>query len=323
MRAVRLDKTGPPENLTLVEVDEPVPPADGVLIRTAYAGMLYADAEARRGTYYKETRLPWWPGREVAGEVEAVGSAVSGIRAGDRVAALVFGGGCYAEKVVARTGPHSDIVKLPDNTGFGESLTYLINFRLAHLLVHAWAKVPRGSRIAVHGASGGIGSMVMDLTADLDCDIIAFVRSEAEAVYSRNLGAAHCVNTLETDYVAAVHHITGGEGVGFSFNGVGGPTIARDAEILAPFGELHLYGYVAGKQAFDPFSTDRSIALKTFNADDFLATPHFQAASDAMLARFERGGLLTPGRIFALADAAEAHRAMEAGEICGKILLRP
>lgn len=333
MRAIRLDEIGPPENLRLVDVPAPEPGEDGVVIRTAYAGMIYADAEARRGTYYRETVLPWFPGREVAGTVEAVGPAVTGVKAGDRVAALVMGGGCYAERVRAhvapraldngRTVPPSDIVVLPDGVGFGESLVYLVNFRLAHLLVHAWARVPQGARIAVHGATGGMGTMVLELARALGCETIAFVRGDGEAEFCRALGAAHCVDTTVDDYVEAVRAITGGSGVAFSFNGVGGETIERDARILAPFGELHLYGYVAGKRAFDPFATDGTMALKTFNADDFLRTPHFAAATEAMLARFAEGGLLAPGKIFPLDEAAEAHRAIESGKICGKILLEP
>ena len=333
MRAIRLDKVGPPENLALVDIAEPELTPDGVLIRTACAGMIYADAEARRGTYYKQTAVPWFPGREVAGVVEAVGSDVTDYRPGDRVAALVHDGGCYAEKVLARTAPHatpdgramppSDIIRLPESADFGAALVYLINYRLAHLLVHGWARVERGARIAVHGATGGMGTMVIELARDLDCEIIAFVRSEREAAFCRDIGATHCIDTTAGDYVEAVRDITGGAGVGYSFNGVGGPTITRDAYILAPLGELHLYGYVAGKAMFDPFATAGTMALKTFNADDFLRTPLFTAASEAMLARFARGKLMQPGKSFPLADAAAAHRAIESGEICGKIILEP
>ena len=136
MRAIRLDAVGPPENLALVETDRPELTPDGVLIRNAYAGMIYADAEARRGTYYRETKCPWFPGREAAGVVEAVGRDVRDIEPGDRVAALVLGGGCYAEYVLARTAPQpgrggravppSDIVRLPNSREF-----------------HAGARLPR------------------------------------------------------------------------------------------------------------------------------------------------------------------------------------
>ncbi len=333
MRAIRLDETGPPENLKLVEIDEPALTEDGVLIRTAFAGTIYADAEARRGTYYKQTKLPWFPGREVTGAVEKVGSAVTQYAPGDRVSALVFGAGCYADKVLARTASHeaqggarmppSDIIRLPDATDAAASLVYLINYRLAHLLVHGWARVQPEARIVVHGASGGMGSMILELANELGCEAIALVRTSDEAEFCRQLGAAHCIDTTQTDYVEAVNELTDGAGVSFSFNGVGGDTINRDPRILAAFGEIHLYGYVAGKIPFDPFANDGSIALKTFNADDFFRTPMFAAANDAMLARFERGNLLPPGRIMPLAQAAEAHRAMEAGEIRGKLLLEP
>src|SRR5690554_6181737 len=103
MRAIRLDELGAPENLKLVERPVPDVGSADILIRTELAGMIYADAEARKGTYYSETKLPWFPGREVAGVVEAVGSEVEHIKPGDRVMALVFTGGCYAEYVVAPT----------------------------------------------------------------------------------------------------------------------------------------------------------------------------------------------------------------------------
>ena len=155
MRAIRLDAVGPPENLALVEIDRPELTPDGILIRNAYAGIIYADAEARRGTYYRETKCPWFPGREAAGIVEAIGRDVRGIKPGERVAALVLAGGCYAEYVLARTSlqtgpgghtvPPSDVVRLPPEVSFTQGLVYLVNFRLAHLLVNAWARLRRDS----------------------------------------------------------------------------------------------------------------------------------------------------------------------------------
>jgi NADPH:quinone reductase len=333
MRAVRLDAVGPPENLRLVEIDRPPLTADGVLIRIAFAGMIYADAEARRGTYYRETKLPWFPGREAAGIVEAVGRDVSSVKPGDRVAALVMGAGCYADYVLARTAPQplaeggnippSDIVKLPASVSFTQALVYLVNFRLAHILLHAWARVPPGARILVHGASGGMGSMILQQTRKLDCESIALVRNDTEATFCSTVGATHIVVTTGTDYAGEVLRLTAGAGVAFSFNGVGGDTINRDPKVLAPFGELHCYGYVAGKASFDLFGIDRTLAIKTFNADNFLSTTHFASATDAMHEWFATGPLLDAGQTFPLARAADAHRAMEAGNVSGKIVLQP
>lgn len=331
MKAIRLDETGPPSNLRCVETERPVLAADGVLIRVAYAGIIYADAEARRGTYYRKTALPWFPGREAAGIVEAVGSAVTAFKASDRVAALVMGGGCYAEYVQARTAPHelprggdgapSDIVTLPNEVSFTQALVYLVNFRLAHMLLHAWARTPPQARIMVHGAAGGMGAMLLQLAAQHHCETIAVVRNAMEAEFCRRHGAAHVIDTSQQDYVAAIKALGGG--VHFSFNGVGGDTINRDPLLLAPFGELICYGYVAGKQPFDFFGLDRTLSIKSFNADNFLKTLHFAAATAAMHEQFSRGALLDAGRIFPLSQAAEAHQALESGDFLGKIVLQP
>lgn len=331
MRAIRLDETGPPANLRCIETDRPVLAPDGVLIRVAYAGIIYADAEARRGTYYRKTTLPWFPGREAAGIVAAIGSAVTGFKPGDRVAALVMGGGCYAEYVQARTAPHqlpsgsecapSDIIALPDGVSFTQALVYLVNFRLAHILFHAWARTPPHARIMVHGAAGGMGAMLLQLAAQQGCETIAMVRNEMETDFCRRLGAAHAIDASQHDYVAAIEALGGG--VHFSFNGVGGDTLNRDPLLLAPFGELICYGYVAGKQPIDFFALDRTLSIKSFNADNFLKTPHFAAATAAMREQFHRAALLDAGRIFPLPQAAEAHQALESGDFLGKIVLQP
>jgi NADPH2:quinone reductase len=331
MRAIRLDAVGPPENLAVVEIERPELTPDGVLIRNAYAGLIYADAEARRGTYYRETRCPWFPGREAAGIVAAVGRDVQGIEPGDRVAALVLAGGCYAEYVLARTAPQatpehrtvppSDIVKLPPAVSFTQALVYLVNFRLAHLLVHAWARLQSDARIVVHGASGGMGSMILQLARELGCESVALVRNDGEAEFCRSIGARHIVVTTRADYVDEVTRLTGGAGATHSFKGVGGDTINRDPRMLAPFGEMHCYGYVAGKVPFDLFATDRTLAIRTFNADNFLGSAAFAAATEAMHRWFASGHLLDAGETFPLARAADAHRAIEAGKVLGKIVL--
>lgn len=321
-RAIRLDAVGPPENLHLVQRELAPLAEDEIRIRTAFAGLIYGDAEARRGTYYKETKLPWFPGREVAGTVEAAGKDVHGFKPGDRVAALVFGGGCYADLVQTPLAG-ADTIALPTSVSFSQALVYLINFRLAHLLLHAWAHIPSGASILVHGACGGMGAMILQQAAAMRCQSIALVRTDREAEFVRGLGATHVINILTQDYVEGVLGLTGNKGVEFSFNGVGGETLARDPMILQPFGELHAYGYVAGKAPINPFAVDRTIAIKTFNADNFLRTPHFKAATEAMLEWFARGPLIDAGEVFPLAQAADAHRAMEAGRVLGKIVLQP
>jgi len=167
-----------------------------------------------------------------------------------------------------------------------------------------------------------MGSMILQLARELGCESIALVRTDDEAGFCRRVGASHVVVTTRTDYVEEVRRLTGGAGATHSFNGVGGETINCDPRMLAPFGELHCYGYVAGKVPFDLFATDRTRAIKTFNADNFLGTADFSAATAAMQRRFDSGPLLDAGEVFTLARAPDAHRAIEAGNVLGKIVLQ-
>jgi NADPH2:quinone reductase len=333
MRAVRLDAVGPAENLRVVEKPVPVPEPDEVLIKVELAGLIFGDIEARRGTYFTETRTPWFPGREAAGYIVAVGGNVRDFTVGERVAALVLSLGCCAEYVVASTRPQTlpgnykvppaDIIKLPDNVSFGQALVYLVNFRLAHLLFHGSSQVPRGTAIIVQGAAGGMGSMLTQLAHAHGCPVIATCRRAAEETYLKQLGATHVVNVTHTDYLASVRELTQGRGVRFVFNGVGGDTLAADADIVAPFGEIQAYGYVAGKTPFDLFRVKHSIAIKTFSADDFFATPMFPAATAAMHEWFRSGPLLEASMILPLEEVVEANRLLERGKVLGKIALRP
>lgn len=333
MRAVRLDEVGPPENLKLV--DKPIPEVgpDDVLIKVELAGLIYGDAEARRGTYFSKTLTPWFPGREAGGFVAAVGANVISFNPGDRVMALILSLGCCAEYVLASTKPQTlpngykippaDIIPLPDNVSFAQGLVYLVNFRLAHLLFHGSSKVPAGATALIQGASGGMGSMLTQLAKAHGCPVIATCRRPVEEAFLAELGADHIINVTDTDYVAKVCEITGGAGVGYVFNGVGGGTLQSDVEVMAPFGELQAYGYVAGKAPFDLFRVAKSIAIKTFAADDFFATPMFPAATAAMYDWFATKPMIEVGAIFPLEQVAEANRLLDRGDLLGKIALRP
>jgi NADPH2:quinone reductase len=332
MRAARLDEVGPPENLKIVEMPVPEIGPDDILIRVEMAGLIYGDAEARRGTYFSETKLPWFPGREAAGNVAAVGANVTAWKPGDRVMALILSNGCCADYVRASTKPQvmangyrippADIIALSPDIAFANALVYLVNFRLAHLLFHGSSRVPKGETIFIQGASGGMGSMIAQLAHAHGCPIIGTCRRPQEEIFCRSIGIDHVINVGTTDYVSAVREITGGKGVRFVFNGVGGDTIQRDAEIVTPFGEIQAYGYVAGKKPLDLFGVKHCIAFKTFSADDFFSTPMFPAATAAMHEWFRTGPLLSADPILPLEEVAEANRLLDRGDVIGKVALK-
>lgn len=332
MRAVRLNEVGPPENLKVVDIRVPEVGPDDVLIKTSLSGLLYADTAIRRGIYFTPTQLPYVPGRDVAGTVAAVGANVTDYSVGDRVMALIVEGGCCAEYVLASCCPTlrdgqeifpADIVKLPHETAFADALPYLINFRLAHLLFHSSSKVPDGSTVLIHGASGGMGSMLTQLARAAHCTIIATCRTESEEAFCHRLGADSVIRVGENDYVARVMELTSHKGVHFSFNGVGGESLNRDVDVVMPFGEIQAYGYVGGKTKFDTFRIAKSLALKTFAVEDFLGTPMMEAATAAMFDWLRNGVLIAADPILPFEKVAEAHQLLEEGTVFGKIALAP
>jgi len=332
MKAIRLDEIGPPENLKLVEIPVPEIDEDGILIKAERAGLIYADCELRRGTYYLETALPYFPGREVSGTIEKVGANVKDWKPGQRVMAMVLSGGCYAEYVHAPTRrytfpsgttfPSAEIFALPDHVSFSQGLVYLINYRLAHILFHSYIAVPSSASVLVHGAAGGFGTVLTMIARANGNLVIALSRSEEEQGFCLANGAQHSLNVNDVDYVAEVMKITGGKGVDFSINGVCGATLDRDIHAVKTFGEIVLYGYAGGRSKFNPWAATKSLTVKTFSADDFLAGPALKRANDAMYECFNSDPVADVTRTFDLADAAAAHTLIDSGKVMGKIALR-
>ncbi len=263
--------------------------------------------------------------------VVEVGAKVEGVKPGDRVAAIVLAMKTCAEYVIASTRlisfgggsvPASDIFVLPQRVTGAQALCYLVNYRCAHLAVHFWGRTPAGSRVLVHGAAGGMGSLVVQIAAEHGCEVIATVRTAKEAEHCLRMGAAHTVDLIEEDYVQRVKDLTGGKLVERCFNGVGGFTINRDPQVVAPFGEIMAYGYTAGKPDFDIFHVPKCLAIKSFSYNDFFPIPAYREATEAMLEQFASKTLME-AEIMPLAAIAEAHRRLDEGDVIGKIVLAP
>ena len=332
MKAIRLDEVGPPENLKLVDVPIPEIDDDGILIKVDCAGMIYADSELRRGTYYLQTDLPYFPGREVAGTIEKTGVNVADWKPGQRVMAMVLSGGGYAEYVHASTRnytfpsditfPAADIFALPDNISFSQGLVYLINYRLAHILFHSYIAIPPSASVLVHGAAGGFGSVTTMIARANGNTIIALSRTPDEGKFCLANGADYALNVSEVDYVEEVMKITDGTGADYSINGVSGDTLDKDAHAVKTFGEIIVYGYAGGRSNFNPWAADKSLTLKSFSADDFLRGPALTQANKAMYDCFRSGIVADVTKTFSLADAPKAHEWIDSGKVMGKIAFK-
>ncbi|MEI5688571.1 NAD(P)H-quinone oxidoreductase [Sphingomonas kyungheensis] len=323
MQAIDPEAHGGPEVLRLVERPVPRPAAGEVLIRVAAAGVNRPDVLQRKGNYPPPPGAPSILGLEIAGTVAAVGPDVDPALLGQRVCALLAGGG-YAEYAVAPAGqclPVPDGLEMVEAAAIPETLFTV----WTNLFERAFAT--EGDSVLLHGGTSGIGTMAIALANLFGLTIIVTAGSDAKCARALELGATHAINYRTEDFVERVKAITGGKGVTAVIDMVGGDYVPRNLQCLADDGRHVSIAVQGGAQATVPLfeimrrrltltgSTlrPRDTAFKTLVADEIGRTvwPHVEA------------GRLRPiiDRTFPLADAAAAHARMEEGNHVGKIVL--
>ncbi|MFP3464916.1 NAD(P)H-quinone oxidoreductase [Leifsonia sp. SIMBA_070] len=323
MRAVVVTEPGGPDVLRVEHRPDPVPAAHEVRIRVAAAGLNGADLSQRRGFYPSPPGAPEWPGLEVSGIVDAVGDDVDGWHVGDRVCALLPGGG-YAELVTVDAGlvlPVPDTVDLVEAAGLPEvAATVWSN-------VVQLGRLGTGEALLVHGGSSGIGTMAIQVGRALGADVIATAGSDEKAEFCREAGAQAAVNYRERDFVEAALAFTDGRGVDVVLDIVGGAYIARDLEALATGGRI----LSIAVRDREPASVDMGLLMRkraSIQGTTLRARPLAERTAIIAAVRAELWPLLAEGRIrpvidsvFPLGDAPAAHRRMESSAHRGKILL--
>ena len=323
MIAIDPSSPGGPEVLVPVQRPVPTPGPDEVLIRVAAAGVNRPDVIQRLGHYAPPPGASTIMGLELAGDVVAVGAGVPAEMIGQPVCALVSGGG-YAEYTVAPVGqclPAPEALSMVEAAAMPETLFTV----WSNLFERAWAT--EGDTVLVHGGTSGIGTMAIALGNLFGLTVIVTCGSDDKCDAALKLGAAHAINYRTQDFVARVKDVTEGRGVAAVLDMVGGDYVPRNLQCLADDGRHVSIAVQGGATAMIPLfdvmrrrltltgSTlrNRDVAFKSLVADELSATvwPQVQA------------GLLRPviDRTFPLAQAAEAHRRMEAGDHIGKIVL--
>lgn len=321
MKAVRVHECGGPEALRYEEVDVPEPKAGEALVRIAAAGVNFIDVQHRTGRY-KPPSLPFTPGSEAAGTVEAVGPGVEEVAVGDRVAyAMVLG--AYAEYAIV---PSKRLVPLPDGVDFRSAAAVMLQGMTAHYLTHSTYELKDGDVALVHAAAGGAGQLIVQLARRRGATVIATVGSDAKAEIARAAGAHEVIVYTKQDFETEVKRLTNGRGVDVVYDSVGKDTFDRSLNCLRPRGLLALFGFSSGPVApFDPavLGAKGSLYLTRPGLNQYIAT------RDELLTRardlftwLEDGSLkLTIDSARPLAEAADAHRALEARRTAGKLLL--
>ncbi|GIG75877.1 quinone oxidoreductase [Planosporangium flavigriseum] len=320
MRAVRVERVGGPEVLTVRDVEEPQPGPGEAVVDVSCSGVNFTDVYSRTGLY--PNALPFTPGSEGAGTVSAVGSGVTDVRVGDRVG-WVMVPGSYAEQAVVpadRLIPLSDAID--DETAAGALLQGLT----AHYLVRTTYPVRSGDDVLVHAAAGGMGLLLTQLVKHLGGRVIGTASTPEKADLARKAGADVVVGY--DDVPAAVREFTDGRGVAVAYDGVGASTFEATLASLRPRGYFVSYGNASGP--VPPFAPLRlSQAGSVFLTRPTLA--HYVAERAELLQRAEelfgwlRDGTLTvriTGR-YPLEDAARAHADIEGRRTTGKLILVP
>jgi NADPH:quinone reductase len=323
MRAIEIRTFGGPEVLTPVERPMPVPSAGEVLIEVAAAGVNRPDVSQRQGKYPPPPGASDIPGLEIAGTIVQTAGEVGEWRAGDRVCALVSGGG-YAEYCAA---PAPQCLPVPRGFSDVEAAAIPETFFTVWTNVFERGRLTEGESFLVQGGSSGIGTTAIQLAHARGARVFATAGSADKCAACERLGAERAINYHEEDFVAVVREATSGHGVDVILDMVGGEYVPRHIELLAANGRLVQIATLGGAKAqiFLPAIMQRRLTItgSTLRARSVAEKGAIAAALHASVWPLLDAGRVRPVvfRTFALNDAAEAHQLMESGAHIGKIVL--
>lgn len=321
--AIRIHDYGGPEALSWDEVPTPTPRPGEALIRHLAVGLNYIDVYFRTGLY-KLPALPATIGMEASGIVEAIGEGVTEVAVGDRVAYASGPVGAYAEMRALKA---DRLVHLPDGLSFEQGAAMMLQGMTAQYLLRRTFHVEAGQTILIHAAAGGVGLILSQWAKSLGCTIIGTVSTVEKAELARAHGVDHVILTSE-DLPARVKDITGGAMLPVVYDSVGRDSWSGSLDSLAPLGTMVSYGSASGPvPPFDIgilaakgslYVTRPTLATYTAKREDLVA-----AASDLFATVLSGAVKIRVNQTWALKDAAEAHRALEARKTTGSTVLIP
>ena len=320
MQVIRIHQTGGPEVMRLEEAPTPEPGQGQVRVRLAAAGVNFIDIYHRSGQY--NMKLPLDLGREGAGTVEAVGTGVTDLKVGDRVA-WAGTGGSYATHVLVSA---AETVPVPDSVGFEAAAAAMLQGMTAHYLSHSTYPLKQGDSCLIHAAAGGVGQLLCQMAKMRGAGpIIGTTSTQEKATLARQAGADEVILYTEQDFEAETKRLTGGKGVHVVYDSVGKDTFDKSLKSLRPRGYLVLFGGSSGPvPPFDP--------IGLMAGSWFLTRPtlgHYTQTREELLSRardlFEWIGSgklkLRIAKIYPLSQAAQAHQDLASRTTAGKLLL--
>jgi NADPH:quinone reductase len=322
MKAIQVKQVGGPEVMQLGELPIPEPKANEAVVKLTASGVNFIDVYVREGRY--KSPLPVVPGQEGAGVVTAIGTDVTSVKVGDRVAwTSVLG--TYAGYAAV---PADRLVPVPKGVSDQQAAAAMLQGMTAHYLTHDTYPLKQGKIALVHAAAGGVGLLLVQMAHNIGARVIATVSTEEKAELARGAGAHDVILYSRSDFEAETKRLTAGKGVDVVYDSVGKTTFEKGLNVLRPRGMMVLFGGSSGAvPPFDPMVLAQKGSL-------YLTRPTlvaYIATRDELLARSSSVfGMISAGKLklriehtYPLTEAQQAHRDLEARKTSGKILLIP
>jgi NADPH2:quinone reductase len=320
MRAIRVHESGGPEVLKLEDVPDLKPGPGQVLVRVRAAGVNPVDTYIRAGTHAVKPALPYTPGMDAAGDVEAVGEGVTRVAIGDRVYVARTLTGAYAEQALCN---ESQVHPLPRHISYSQGAAVNVPYATAYRALFQRAKAVAGESVLVHGASGGVGIASVQLARAAGLKVIGTGGTDEGRALAAKEGAHHVLDHRAPNYLEEVLALTGGQGVDVILEMLANVNLGNDLKVLAKFGRVVVIGNRGSVEINprDAMGRDAAVlGMTLLNASEReLATIHA-----ALVAGLENGSLRpVVGQEIPLSDAARAHEAVMEPGAYGKIVLIP
>ena len=321
MKAIRIHQPGDTDAMVLDDLPKPEPGPGEISVRVDAAGVNFIDVYHRTG-FYPLPSLPAVLGKEGAGVVTAVGGDTADVAVGDRVC-FWDASGSYAEEVVIRA---ARAIPVPGGVATRDAAAVLLQGMTAHYLTHTIAPLRAGATVLVHAVAGGVGLLATQMAKLADATVIGTCSTEEKAERARAAGADHVILYTETDFADEVLRLTEGRGVDLAIDGVGRSTFLGSVRATRVRGHVVLFGQASGPpDPIDPRKVLGSRTLTTASLFDYAKDDDENRERAGVVLGWLRDGSIRVhvDRELPLAEAAEAHRLLEARATSGKVLLLP
>jgi NADPH2:quinone reductase len=320
MKAIRVHQFGGPEVLKLEEVPTPKPDAGQLLVHVRAAGVNPYDTYMRAGTYAIKPHLPYTPGSDAAGTVEAIGTGITKVKPGDRVYTARTLTGAYAEYTLAL---EEQVHPLPENISFEQGAGVWVPYCTAYQALHHFAKARASETVLVHGASGGVGTASVQMARAMGLTVFGTAGTDKGLDLAKREGAHHAFNHAKPGYQEEIMKASGGRGVDVILEMLANVNLGGDLKMLALEGRVVVIGSRGDVTITPRDLMSRRASIRAFTL--WAAQPAEMAEIHAALFAGMESGTLRPvvGKKLPLAEAARAHKEVLEPGAAGKIVLVP